>query len=183
MNIPDLNEILAKCNIAIQFEGEPTAKQLESIRALDKIAFAAKLYADREHASPIIRELYGDWKLSGDTSFFAHVIFLHIKVLLQGARLSERELARCFHNIYNEILDLQSVFTPMDTLFPKNQKYKEKTDEYKLNEESSILKTENIELIQSKPNDNSPMVELIQSKPDDTIVELIEEFPISEQST
>ncbi len=170
MNIPDLNEILAKCNIAIQFEGEPTAKQLESIRALDKIAFAAKLYADREHASPIIRELYGDWKLSGDTSFFAHVIFLHIKVLLQGARLSERELARCFHNIYNEILDLQSVFTPMDTLFPKNQKCKEKTD---VNEESSILKTE------SKPT----VEELMQSKPNDTIVELIEEFPISEQST
>ncbi len=176
MNIPDLNEILSKCNIAIQFEGEPTAKQLESIRALDKIAFAAKLYADREHASPIIRELYGNWKLSDDTSFFAHVIYLHIKVLLQGARLSERELAKCFHNIYNEILDLQSIFTPIDTFFPKIQKPKEKKDES--SKQEPILETE--------PNDNSPTVELIsddsptpehilKSKPN-------EDSPISEQS-
>ncbi len=78
------------------------------------------MYADRENAPSVVKKRYGNWRLTTTKTIgLKYKINNNLSHLLDRMELSEKCCAKIVYDIYNEIMRLQSVHTPMHKFFPQ----------------------------------------------------------------
>lgn len=108
----DFQKLLDLAEIKIESRNNDNTKVTETIQ--DKIAFAAKLYAERMFAPQVLRIRYSNyWNNCSDIN----LIIACADVLLSG----ENELTKAdfITRMWSALKKLKEIVTPMETLFPQ----------------------------------------------------------------